>query len=179
MRSLHSKNHQHRDEVIEAVNEDTGEVRHFANGKQCAEAIGCSSPAVYMTLDRARENKKATIKGWILKWTKDFKEDELKSLKHERSIVARTVRHGKTSERIKRLESIIENIDESIVKRKKRAKKMNKRSKRRDTTVMFIDHLRQKKKMLESQIEEIVALKFKHEDENGNTMSENNNGDNK
>ena len=179
MRSLHSKNHQHRDEVIEAVNEDTGEVKHFANGKQCAEAIGCSSPAVYMTLDRARENKKATIKGWILKWTKDFKEDELKSLKHERSIVARTVRHGKTSERIKRLESIIENIDESIVKRKNRAKKMNKRSKRRDTTVTFIEHLRHKKKMIESQIEELAALKFKHEDENCNMMSENNNGDNK
>ena len=170
MRSLHSKNHQHRDEVIEAVNEDTGEVRHFANGKQCAEAIGCSSPAVYMTLDRAREDKKATVKGWILKWTKDFKEDELKTLKHERNIVVRTVRNGKTSERIKRLESIIENIDESIVKREKRAKKMNKRSKRRDTTVTFIEHLRQKKKMLESQIEEIAALKFKHEDENGNIM---------
>ena len=117
MRSLHSKNHQHRDEVIEAVNEDTGEVKHFANGKQCAEAIGCSSPAVYMTLERARENKKATIKGWILKWTKDFKEDELKSIKHERSIVVRTVRNGKTSERIKKLESFIERIDKSIVKR--------------------------------------------------------------
>lgn len=168
MRSLHSKNHQHRDEVIEAVNEDTGEVRHFANGKQCAEAIGCSSPAVYMTLDRTRENKKATVKGWILKWTKDFNEDELKTLKHERKIVVRTVRNGKTSERIKRLESIIENIDESIVKRENRAKKMNKRSKRRDTTVTFIEHLRHKKKMIESQIEELVNLKFKNSKENDN-----------
>ena len=154
--------------MIEAVNEDIGEVKHFANGKQCAEAIGCSSPAVYMALDRAKENKKASIKGWSLKWTKDFEEDELKSIKHERKLVTRTLRQGKTNERIKRLKSFIDDIDKSIERREKRADKMNKRSKRRETTVMFIEHLRHKKKMIESQIEELVALKYKNSKENGN-----------
>ena len=46
--------------------------------------------------------------------------------------------------------------------------KRSKSSKRKDTTVMFIEHLRQKKKMIESQIEELVALKYKNSKENDN-----------
>ena len=179
MRSLHSKNHKHRDEVIEAVNKDTGEVRHFANGKQCAEAIGCSSPAVYMTLDRSKTGNKATIKKWILKWTKDVNEDELSTIKKERSAVSRVLRRGKFDLRIKKLEDLVKHIEKSIKTREKKVRKMSKMSDRRKTTMSFIEHLKSKKRDIESKIEELVALKFKYTDENGNIMLENNNGDRK
>ena len=160
MRSLHSKNHQHRDEVIEAVNEDTGEVRHFANGKQCAEAIGCSSPAVYMALDRSKTGKKATIKKWILKWTKDVNEDELKNIKRNRKLITRTLRLGKLDRQIERIQEYIKNIDKSISKRESRIKIMKEGSARRKTAENFIDHLKQKKKSFEIEIEELTALKL-------------------
>lgn len=172
MRSLHSKNHKHRDEVIEAVNEDTGEVRHFANGKQCAEAIGCSSPAVYMTLDRSKTGKKATIKKWILKWTKDVNEDDLTTIKKERSAVSRVLKRGKFDSRIKKLEDLVKHIEKSIKNREKKVRGISKISDRRKTTMMFIKHLKSKKREIESKIKELLELKSKYTDDNGNILLE-------
>ena len=179
MRSMNHKNHMHRDEVVEAINEDTGEVRHFANGKQCAESIGCSSPAVYMALDRAKANKKATIKGWAVRWIKDFEEDDIQNMKHERNVVSRTLRNGKFDRRIKILESYVKHIEESIEKREITASMISDNCKRKNRTLMCIERLKSKKKHFESQIAELVALKFKYANENGNIIPENNNGDNK
>lgn len=172
MRSLHSTSHQHRDEVIEAVNQKTGEVKYFANGKHCADIIKCSSPAVYLVLERTKENKKASIKGWTLKWTKDFNEDDLSTIKRERSAVSRVLKRGKFDSMIKKLEDTVKHIEKSIKTREKKVSSMSKMSDRRKTTMSFIEHLKSKKRDIESKIEELLELKSKYTDENGNILLE-------
>jgi len=172
MRSLHSTSHQHRDEVIEAVNQKTGEVKYFANGKHCADIIKCSSPAVYLVLERTKENKKASIKGWTLRWTKDFNEDDLSTIKKERSTVSRVLKRGKFDSRIKKLEDTVKHIEKSIKTREKKVGSMSKMSDRRKTTMMFIEHLKSKKRDIESKIKELLELKSKYTDENGSILLE-------
>lgn len=158
--------------MIEAVNQKTGEVKYFANGKHCADIIKCSSPAVYLVLERTKENKKASIKGWTLKWTKDFNEDDLTTIKKERSAVSRVLRRGKFDLRIKKLEDLVKHIERSIKNREKKVRGISKISDRRKTTMMFIEHLKSKKREIESKIKELLELKSKYTDDNGNILLE-------
>ena len=66
MRRLHAKCTNHSMEVVRAVNKKTGEVKYFANGRQCAQAIHCSHVAAYKCLNP--EHYGYSVKGWCLTW---------------------------------------------------------------------------------------------------------------
>ena len=81
-RSINHVNTVHSGEVIKATNLQTNEVRYFANGKHCAESIGCSAPLVYMNLNQNHYAKSA--KGWVLEWTTDIGKKEVNAMKKQR-----------------------------------------------------------------------------------------------
>lgn len=66
LRRLHAKRTNHSTEVVRAVNKKTGEVKYFANGRQCAQAIHCSHVAAYKCLNP--EHYGYSVKGWCLTW---------------------------------------------------------------------------------------------------------------
>jgi hypothetical protein len=62
MREKNRKLTSHIREYVKAVNEETGEVKYYKNGKQASIALGCSSPFVYMALT----GKARSVFGWTL-----------------------------------------------------------------------------------------------------------------
>lgn len=66
LKSLHAKCTNHSKEVVRAINKKTGEVKYFANGRQCAKAIHCSHVAAYTCLNP--EHYGYSVKGWCLTW---------------------------------------------------------------------------------------------------------------
>lgn len=68
-RTLASKNHRHTDhenEIIQAVNVKTGEIKYFKNGKVASRELGCSHVLIYNVLNP--DYPARTAKGWSLLW---------------------------------------------------------------------------------------------------------------
>lgn len=78
LKSLHAKRTDHSKEVVKAVSKQTGEIKYFANGRQCAQSLGCSNVSVYNCLNPNHYG--SSVKGWLLTWvpvteeTKDIKD---------------------------------------------------------------------------------------------------------
>lgn len=68
MKSKNARQKSHKHEILKATNECTGEIMYFANGKHCAQVLGCSAPFVYIVSNEDFPTYR-TAKGWNLEWT--------------------------------------------------------------------------------------------------------------
>lgn len=78
MRMKNQKRTIHTNEYVKAVNRKNGEIRYYRNGHQVSEALGCSSPLVYMALT----GKTPSCYDWILTYVPTDSE-EVKTFKKE------------------------------------------------------------------------------------------------
>ena len=75
LREINRKMTTHKQEYVKAVSE-TGEVKYFINGRHAAKWIGCSTPYVYMCLQK----KVAGVMGWTLEFV-SIDADEVKEFR--------------------------------------------------------------------------------------------------